>query len=400
MRYQRILYIRGHKTAAFRMRMELVAALVFRSRKLRALVRGASFFLLGTVIIFEALVIERAYAFENNPPVQESNILAQEKLVNPLNLFEDFQYLSYQYLALRDFDKAIRYAEEAIALKNDATVVYYNLAMAYFLQHDWSQAIAGFDRLVKISKGKIDAFLRTDLNNFNNPQDLSGEDLENIGNVMILINSYPMLMRLYTATSNRGKTHSLINEYEEVLKKISQTIEPSESEMMVKLKNGVNAYLEGMTSLRKKIAEVNSEELLNSIETNLKENQGQIFGQLLTTQIQANENTALGIMEMIVKACQAYQSDINSYPDNLSVLYRAKNSNSQPYLNEKRLDTYPAKPKINGYELEYVLKDKSQFNLYAKPIMPDETGRRSFSVDSTGRINVDTPQEQDNSKVR
>ena len=132
----------------------------------------------------------------------------------------------------------------------------------------------------------------------------------------------------------------------------------------------------------------------------LRKTKGRSLSSYSPLEIQANENTALGIMEMIVKACQAYQSDKNSYPDNLSVLYRAKNSNSQPYLNEKRLDTYPAKPKINGYELEYVLKDESQFNLYAKPIMPDETGRRSFSVDSTGRINVDTPQEQDNSKVR
>lgn len=341
----------------------------------------------GTPQVFS---FDEIYSVDDKPITVRSTPLAEEQLVNPDKTFEDFQYLSYQYLALGDFEKAVRYAQEALTLKSDSTIIYYNLGVAYFLQRDYSQTIANFDRLVKLSKDKVKDFLKTDLKDFDNPEELSAQNLEKIGNFMILINSYPMLMKLYMATSNLGKTHSLIDEYEDLLRKIDAKIKDSTAELLVGMQSEIGTYLAEMARMKKTIRETDSSALLESIEKDLTENKSQILQQLLATQIQSNETSVIGILEMAVAACQAYRADLGRYPQNLSVLCRDKNLNGQLFLDEKRLDVSTGNPKINGYELEYTLIDDLNFKLSASPILEGKTGERFFRTDQNGQISVYT----------
>lgn len=300
-------------------------------------------------------------------------ISSEEILANPSKTYDDLSYLSSQYFALGNFDKAISYANEALSLEKEELGPYQSKAMAYFYKKDFEGAISSFEKLSEMLQNKIEEFLREDLEKLENPINETDTELR-VAEIIMIFNAYPVLINLYVATTQKDKAQEVVNTYVKLMKKIDEKIRSSRYKLFNDIKIAIDAELLEADSdkLKRIIIEADPNQLKNNIGSASLEN-------ILQRQIDANESIVLSTLAEVTVACSIFFAHNLTCPESLSHLCQIKvPETGKYYLNNKRVCVTSGTPKIDGYELDYILDGERSFRIIAKPIIPDKTGRRYF----------------------
>lgn len=311
---------------------------------------------------------------------------SNELLANSPLTLEDLQYLASQYLALGDLDRSILYAQEALSLNKNDTHLYQNIATAYLFKKDFENAALNYKKFLEIAKIKAQELVEDKTNDSSyqfGRADTQSQDFEKEQLLLLIGPTYATLHNIYLAMGRKDKAEELINDYEKFLKLMIIKTNDSKSESLAAYNTGINKDLTGIEQMRKFVSEVDTDKVRSEIEQNIKQ---ETFADLLQTQIKSNESNVVANLQVISSACQVYRMEKGSYPESLIDLCHKGVARNENYLDNKRLCIYPGNPKIYGYEIEYVLKDKDNFFLTAKPIIPSKTGNRYFTSDQTGKI--------------
>lgn len=312
--------------------------------------------------------------------------IPEEILVNPTETFEDFTYLASQFAAFGDADKAIQYANKAMTYDQssmDYGLLYSVRGGAYLLKGEFEDYILDFEKsLAKMKEASTD-FFNQDLGKF--------DDVRNIP-IFLLIDKYPDLFHLYIGTGKKDKAKNLVGEVEQFLINVSNKIKESQDPDFIKWNKDIIMLLTyGIEGMKRTIESAPAADSISIDQAKLemRKNIPETIKKLAEIQIRSNENTAINELRKIRGACGMFHIHNNySYPKSLSELYKAKiPPENEPYLSDKRYDFVDRNPKINGYEIVYILKDPSKYRLMARPILPDKTGRRYF-ITTDERIGI------------